>query len=70
MSEAWDENCPVCGGEIEAMRLALCNRDDDGSRTCKTVLRCSVHSHITWRWADRPDTLLERDDSLALVFGP
>jgi hypothetical protein len=60
--------CPVCGGPIQRVSLALFLRREDGRRVCKAVLLCSDHSHIVWRWNDRPYDEWLPDDSLAHLF--
>jgi hypothetical protein len=34
--------------------FVLVKREDDGRRTCRTLLRCTSR-HVWWRWADRPE---------------
>jgi len=62
------ESCSICGGPIERVSLALCKRSDDGALICKRVVMCGGRAHVTWRWVDRPDSPIERDDSLTFVF--
>ncbi len=50
--------CPKCGRPMKSGGFVLCQRKDDGRRTCRTLWRCTAR-HTWWRWADRPDEPLE-----------
>ena len=50
--------CPECGGPLEFGGMALCHREEDDRRTCRTVWGCSGR-HVWWKWADRPADPLE-----------
>ncbi|MFD2690590.1 hypothetical protein ACFS5L_37965 [Streptomyces phyllanthi] len=38
--------------------FVLVKREDDGRRTCQTLLGCTGR-HVWWRWADQPEGPLE-----------
>ncbi|MEQ8147380.1 dehydrogenase [Streptomyces sp. OP7] len=50
--------CPECSQPLKSGGFVLVKREDDGQRTCRTLLRCTGR-HVWWRWADRPESPLE-----------
>ncbi|WP_432166494.1 dehydrogenase [Streptomyces sp. bgisy031] len=50
--------CPECSQPMKSGGLALSQREDDGLRACRTLLRCTGR-HVWWRWADQPEEPLD-----------
>ncbi|MFD3623228.1 dehydrogenase [Streptomyces sp. NPDC058698] len=51
-------DCPECSQPMKSGGFVLGEREADGQRTCRTLLRCTGR-HVWWRWADRPEESLE-----------
>ncbi|MDP9613719.1 dehydrogenase [Streptomyces demainii] len=50
--------CPECSQSMKSGGFVLVEREDDGRRICRTLLRCPGQ-HVWWRWADRPEESLQ-----------
>ncbi|MFE4416024.1 dehydrogenase [Streptomyces sp. NPDC056821] len=50
--------CSECGQPMKPGGFVLCEQEDDGQRTCRSLWKCAGR-HVWWGWTDRPDEPLE-----------